>query len=800
MPDSFPFYQGQLDNGYAPVAGYSNSKPGLNQNTPTPSVYNPPAPTPAKTSGTSGAGVSTTPPAPIQNATTNQNDDPNAFGPNLLPRVTPTSSSTPSSVISGTSLTPAVPQSLSTTPTIAPPTEEQNYATLLDRANKNISDVTKSYSDEINSANAASSARVNAAGLGGSSAGGEIYTEAQQTIIDARNKALDDIYQNIQTNALNLTQLSDSEASTASAEKEQIKTDAQESIKTMAAAHLDWNNYKQTNPDNYNALVQSLGGDPNVADSLFAMSAPPETVTNQYNVNDGNGGTTVNQIVQDPVTGAIRHTKYDLPGVNIPPTYTYQKSGTNSGYYVPSDFAQNPDVSKLIFISSDPTNNGAITVTQNGSTTVNGIPINNNPSNTSSLSGSTTQSGGAAPTVASLIGIDDPAQPLSSVLNNVNVGLDGVVNGIIANEGGSPKGVINNPGNIKFVGLPGQTDSGVQATDGGSFASYSTKQQGMQAIGDLVTKASDSGSSFSDFINSYTGTTPSNNSIPGMPLGISQDQISKAQNYANDILNGNITSIASVPKGMVRDATAAILANPVNETSYSPLSASRFTNAANRIVSNYINMPAYQLTAGGQLYLGRINAAMQNPGSISDQDLLDSLTKLNTGGNAISDAQVSLITGGKSFADTANTLSNKLKNGGVLSDSQRQQVQSLAEAIFKSYQTAYEPVYKQATTQLQEAGIPKPFWTIPDLNTLTSQSGTDDSGSNNSIISRTDMTQQGARDFVENTLVANGLKYDDIISQYTPTLQKGEKLALDNSTGAIIAVSSSDDPTSYTTL
>lgn len=199
----------------------------------------------------------------------------------------------------------------------------------------------------------------------------------------------------------------------------------------------------------------------------------------------------------------------------------------------------------------------------------------------------------------------------------------------------------------------------------------------------------------------------------------------EVQGWVTNVQNGSAT-LTNVPAGMRTEVSTA-LAN--SNTPYTPLADSRFTNAANRIVSNYTQLPAYQLVAGGQLYLGRIAAAMKTPGSISDQDLLDSLTKLNTGGNAISDAQVKLITDGQSYSDWASVLSNKLSTGGVLSDSQRSQISTLASNIFASYQTAYQPIYNQVTSQLESAGIPKEFWTIPDLNTLSADAGQSATGS-----------------------------------------------------------------------
>lgn len=193
------------------------------------------------------------------------------------------------------------------------------------------------------------------------------------------------------------------------------------------------------------------------------------------------------------------------------------------------------------------------------------------------------------------------------------------------------------------------------------------------------------------------------------------------QAYVSGILSGNITSIASVP-AQYRDAVAIGLEGS-NSDNYSPLAASRYTLAANRIEGNFLNLPQYLLTSQGLPYLQRIDAAEKTPGSISDQDLLDSLTKLNTAGNAISDAQVKIITDGQSFSDWANVLGNKFKNGGVLSDGQRQQIQSIAKAIYANYAKGYQPVYDQVTSQLTAAGIPKAFWTIPDLNDLAAKGG-----------------------------------------------------------------------------
>lgn len=206
------------------------------------------------------------------------------------------------------------------------------------------------------------------------------------------------------------------------------------------------------------------------------------------------------------------------------------------------------------------------------------------------------------------------------------------------------------------------------------------------------------------------------------------------QAWIDNVKNGNAT-MTNVPAAM-RTQVAEGLAN-ADTTDFTPLAASRFTTAANKIVANFINLPQYQLTAQGLPYIQRINAAMQTPGSISDQELLDSITKLSTAGNAISDAQVKLITDGQTYKDIVNVAQNKFKTGGVLSNSQRQQLVQVATDIYNAYKTSYQPVYDQATSQLKAAGIPQQFWTIPDLNTLSAPSNSGSSSSQPSSSSST---------------------------------------------------------------
>lgn len=228
-------------------------------------------------------------------------------------------------------------------------------------------------------------------------------------------------------------------------------------------------------------------------------------------------------------------------------------------------------------------------------------------------------------------------------------------------------------------------------------------------------------------INSQTGQTiknlGGNTSGPTTPGTLS----AQGQAWVTAVLNGNAT-MAQVPAAYKNEVALGLTNQPAD--SYSPLASSRFATASNRIVSNFVNLPQYQLTANGLPYIQKIDAAIKNPGSVTDQELLDSITKLSTAGNAISDAQVKLVTGGQSFSDMVSTFENKFANGGVLSDKQRTDLKTIAHDIFDSYKKGYQPVYDQATSQLQAAGIPKAFWTIPDLNNLSgAQTDTQDTSS-----------------------------------------------------------------------
>lgn len=132
--------------------------------------------------------------------------------------------------------------------------------------------------------------------------------------------------------------------------------------------------------------------------------------------------------------------------------------------------------------------------------------------------------GPATSTISGIIGVV-PTTPLSDVITGQ--GMDSIVNAIIQNEGASLSGVQNNPGNIKYDPTnlqPGETDSGVKASDGGTFASFDSNDDGRSAIASIVTAAADSNSpaygvnpTLGSFIDKYTNTSPDASVSPAPP-------------------------------------------------------------------------------------------------------------------------------------------------------------------------------------------------------------------------------------------------------------------------------------------
>lgn len=200
--------------------------------------------------------------------------------------------------------------------------------------------------------------------------------------------------------------------------------------------------------------------------------------------------------------------------------------------------------------------------------------------------------------------------------------------------------------------------------------------------------------------------------------GAGVDQNSPEVAHWSENIRSGIATMQNVPNRLKTPVSNYLATLPGG--AFSPLATRRFVMSAGAIAKPYMDMPQYQLTAGAAPYLQRMDAAlkMPRPTAVSDQELLDSFTKLNTGGNAVTDAQVNIITGNKSISDWLNVAANKLKGGGPLSDAQRKQIGELAHEVYKNYQAGWEPLAKEVDAKMEGAQIPKAFRIIPDLSKL----------------------------------------------------------------------------------
>lgn len=375
------------------------------------------------------------------------------------------------------------------------------------------------------------------------------------------------------------------------------------------------------------------------------------------------------------------------------------------------------------------------------------------------------QYGTATSTVTKITGYD-PNSPLSQI-NPQKLAL-----ALIQNEGSSPSGVMNNPGNIKFVGLPGQINSGVKAQDGGTFASYSTLQVGQQAIQNNITKAMNSNPSMTlgSFVDRYTNTAPSSNNLPipvsspgqvgitpvdsstlvrppfvanGVPLSMSADDMTSYMNiqksaYAdpgtNNIVapgvgyylhqsDGSYVLKSALPSPV--DSQYQNLKSTMDNAGVfkgSPSITRKWTLSANSAISSFKDTGTYKVASNVAPYLAAIHAAINNPGdkSISDFELLDSFVKAAKGGvGQVTDSQINVMLQGASLGDRYDKTQQKLQQGGVLSTAQREALVSLADETYKRNLQDYQKGYVQALQAMHGQGIPPQFWrNLPDFSSL----------------------------------------------------------------------------------
>lgn len=402
-----------------------------------------------------------------------------------------------------------------------------------------------------------------------------------------------------------------------------------------------------TNPalaQTYQQLLGIYGNDPNAVAAQFAMQTPTANVVQSWAQ-----GSTYYQIVRDPNTNAVSLQQFTLP-VAPPVGWTSTKVSTTTTLFQDPSNPQN----SLVY-TTDPLT-GQVQVTGTGTGQQIASQYTSSPSNSGSPSPSSTGTASASGTnyintVANAAGVADPSIPLSSAIAANGVG--SIVAGIIKAEGGSLPGVSNNPGNIKFSGLPGQTDSGVKATDGGTFASYATPDAGNEAIASLITNAAAGASqaygqnpTLQSFLSTYAnlgGTSSAgtgSNGLPTAQYGLlanvsdfdpgspGQNQTNSqvidqgAFNYLKSYLSGQTPSTSGGMGGLSAKVYNSDIQARANQLyteatgqhlpNADQLSANLGLIAGNNAMLNSLGINAPTISANAKLLEGKITAANIN--------------------------------------------------------------------------------------------------------------------------------------------------------------------------------------------
>lgn len=364
-----------------------------------------------------------------------------------------------------------------------------------------------------------------AAGEGGSPMAGEQESNAVEPLLDQENTAvqteLNTIRQQAAVDYENEQTAANTNAQNTISQYQTSQKNLQTSAANLGAQGVTAQSLQQNNPDEYNYLLQSgFNGDAAVMEATMLGASSKNVVNGSSPIMTGTSATYIVQSVgpdgQPTFTTKTLDLSSVLQGGEQVVTYggnTYaQTTGTdgqitlkpltpqtpvNAGAY--GSYVLNPQTGQYELQTTDPLTG----VTTSAPSTSSSPQVSNYITN-----------------VASSVGLD-PSTPLSTAITQAygsdgSKGMDAIVNAQIAAEGGSLPGVVNNPGNIKFVGSAGQTDSGVKATDGGTFANYTTPDAGKQAMAAIIQSAASgqTGSygpnpTLADYLGTYSNTSMS---------------------------------------------------------------------------------------------------------------------------------------------------------------------------------------------------------------------------------------------------------------------------------------------------
>jgi len=224
------------------------------------------------------------------------------------------------------------------------------------------------------------------------------------------------------------------------------------------------------------------------------------------------------------------------------------------------------------------------------------------------------------------------------------------------------------------------------------------------------------------------------NYAPSAPGIIGEYAAYKNEAIAKGVVPMDFNSYQNVDANRKKSIAAAGVAgtitldengNVIATGNLSTLDINRFNLAATRATKTFRESMVFKTAQNAEFYLSKIKAANDNVGSIGDQEILDSISQFNTGGGRVTESQVNIILKGKSFTDSVNTWSNKLKKGGLLSDAQRKEALELATATAENFQANYKAKYDNLATNLSKQGIPQEFWGMPTPDQLSAEVSTD---------------------------------------------------------------------------
>lgn len=419
----------------------------------------------------------------------------------------------------------------------------------------------------------------------------------------------------------------------------------------------------------------------------------------------------------------------------------------------------------------------------------------------STLPGTTAPAGtyGTATTsISNMTGIN-PNTPLS------NVDPTALLPAILQNEGGSLPGVQNNPGNIKFEGLPGQTDSGVAATDGGTFANYATVQDGQAAVLQDIQagQSNNPNQTLGQFIDTYTNTAPQQKAVgtTGSPAidstapgytskmvvgGMTQGAIDQAA--IQYLTSGNLPTGARSATGAGLAISSAIKNRAAEMDSTGNISANKAQFAALgsslTTQTTYLNTTQRALTSADNSF-NQILTQFQNSG-INDQsmpiaNILENQAKYGLGTNQISAFKASLADLSTEYQQVFS------RGGGQVTDAVRATSQDIIDGNISLANL------KTVNAQLQKQGAIAVASAQSQVNSINGQISSLTTGGAQGI-SKGSLSDN---DFVNQVLSANNVSYQSAVS----SVPSGQIGVINNSTGQFGAIDPSEmDPSLYTEI